>query len=169
LVGDERKQSFAAKKSELERGRKLLEAITLTPNEAERHGIQLNRDGVRRSGVDLLAHPSIDIATLAKLSPDLAAIRPTIAAQIETDAKYAVYLDRQNADIEALRRDEAIRLPDDLDYELSGLSNELREKLRQTRPGTLGQASRVEGMTPAALTLLLAETKKRVAKGRDAA
>jgi tRNA uridine 5-carboxymethylaminomethyl modification enzyme len=168
-VGDFRARAFAAKDAELDRGRALLADISLTPNEAERQGIHLNRDGIRRSGLDLLAHPSLDIAALARVAPALASIRPAIAVQIETDAKYAVYLDRQNADIDALRRDEAVRLPDDLDYELSGLSNELREKLKRTRPGTLGQASRVEGMTPAALTLLLAETKRRTAKGRDAA
>jgi tRNA uridine 5-carboxymethylaminomethyl modification enzyme len=169
LVGGTRAQAFATKDVGLKRVRAALSAVSLTPNEAERHGIQLNRDGVRRSGLDLLALPGVDMTTIGRISPELAAVAPAIATQIETDAKYAVYLDRQKTDIEALRRDEAIGLPDDMDYELSGLSNELREKLKRTRPGTLGQASRVEGMTPAALTLLLAETKRRAARGRDAA
>jgi tRNA uridine 5-carboxymethylaminomethyl modification enzyme len=169
LIGNTRAKAFAAKQAELDRGRALLAGVSVTPNEAERHGIQLNRDGVRRSGLDLLANPALDISALSRVWPELVAIRPPVAVQIETDAKYAVYLDRQSADIAALRRDEAVRLPEDMDYELSGLSNELREKLKRTRPSTLGQASRVEGITPAALTLLLAEAKRRTARGRDAA
>jgi tRNA uridine 5-carboxymethylaminomethyl modification enzyme len=169
LVGATRRTAFRAKADALAHGREKLQALTLTPNEAARHGIPINHDGVRRTAFDLLGFPSIDMAMLARVWPELATLAPAIAGQIETDARYAVYLDRQSADIEALRRDDAVTLPGDLDYALSGLSNELQEKLRRIRPATLGQASRVEGMTPAALTLILAETRKRSARGRDAA
>src|SRR5690606_32514986 len=116
-----------------------------------------NRDGQRRTAFELLSHPSLGIAELARIWPELAALSPKIAAQLETDAKYAVYLDRQAADIEAYRRDEGFALPEGLDYSaLPGLSHELRQKLEALRPRTIGQAGRIDGITPAALTLLVA-------------
>jgi len=169
LVGRERATAHRAKMGALARARSLAESLSLTPNEAAKFGIALNQDGVRRNALTLLSLPGMDMPRLAAVWPELGQIDEAIARQVEIDAHYAVYLDRQAADIEALRRDEAIALPDDLDYELSGLSNELREKLKRTRPATLGHAGRVEGMTPAALTLLLAEAKKRSARGRTAA
>lgn len=121
----------------------------------------LNRDGIRRSAFQLLAYPEITWAQLAAIWPELAETAPRIADRLKTDATYAVYLDRQNADIAAFRRDEAVRLPASLDYAgISGLSNEMRVKLETVRPGTLGQAARIEGVTPAALTLLAAHARR---------
>ncbi|MEW6437360.1 MAG: tRNA uridine-5-carboxymethylaminomethyl(34) synthesis enzyme MnmG [Pseudomonadota bacterium] len=159
-VGPERAQAFAAKKLALDAARARLSALTLTPNEAARHGLKINQDGVRRSAFDLLGFPDIDFTALRPIWPELGAIDAKSATQIEIDAKYAVYLERQAADIASFRRDEALRIPESLDYRaISGLSAELRDKLIAIRPQTLGQAGRIEGITPAALTLLAAHTK----------
>jgi tRNA uridine 5-carboxymethylaminomethyl modification enzyme len=150
----------------LEKARALCRSLTLTPNEAERHGIHINRDGVRRSAFDLLSYPDIDMAVLQRVWPELREVDRFASEQVEVEARYAAYLERQNDEIGYLNRDDAISIPE-LDYGgMAGLSNELREKLSLVRPATLGQASRIEGMTPAALTLLLAEAKRR---GRRAA
>ena len=142
----------------------------MSPNEAARHGINLNHDGVRRSAFDLLAYPEIDMARLCAVWPELNGIDRFVSEQIEIEARYSVYLDRQSADIAAFRRDEGVALTEVLDYgALAGLSNELREKLEATRPATLGQAARIDGMTPAALTLILAETKRRSLARRNVA
>jgi tRNA uridine 5-carboxymethylaminomethyl modification enzyme len=146
----------------IDRGRMLATTLDITPNEAERHGIHLNHDGVRRSAFELLARPDIDVPRLMTVWPELGLIDRFAAEQIEIDAKYAVYLDRQEADIACVKKDDLISLPADLDYSaIDGLSNEIRERLRASRPATLGQASRLEGMTPAALALLLAEAKRK--------
>ena len=116
----------------------------------------VNRDGVVRSAADLLAYPDIDVARLAAIWPELAGLGREIAEQIEIEARYAGYLERQEADIRAFRRDEALALADDIDYgAVGGLSSEVREKLSLTRPATLGAAARIPGVTPAALTALL--------------
>ncbi|MEJ1159715.1 tRNA uridine-5-carboxymethylaminomethyl(34) synthesis enzyme MnmG [Prosthecomicrobium sp. N25] len=165
LVGAERRAVFTAKMQAVEAARALARSLTTTPSEAARMGIPVNRDGVRRSCFDLLAYPEITVERLVALWPDLAALSPGVAEQLETDAKYAVYMERQAADIEALRRDEALAIPDGFDYAgLPGLSNECRQKLSAVRPRTIGQASRVDGMTPAALTLVLAHVRKAEAK-----
>ena len=162
LVGRERAESFGRRMESLDEARALCRSLSLTPNEAARHGIHLNRDGVRRSAYDLLSHPDIDLKRLAAVWPELGALNRFASEQVEIEAKYAVYLDRQSADIESLRRDDALALPADLDFDgIAGLSNELREKLRAVRPATLGQASRIDGMTPAALALILGEAKRR--------
>lgn len=156
LVGRDRETVFAIKMQMLDAARALVRGLTLTPNEAAKHGLQVNRDGVRRSAFDLLAHPDITIDRLIAIWPELASFGPAVAEQLEIDAKYAVYLDRQAHDIEAIQRDERVAIPSDFDYaELSGLSNEMRQKLEAVRPGTIGQAGRIEGVTPAALTLIL--------------
>ena len=117
---------------------------------------------MRRSAFDLLSRPGITIAGLVAIWPELARIAPLLAERLQTDAVYSVYLDRQDRDLAAYRRDEAIRLPSDLLYgDLAGLSNELRQKLEDIRPATLGHAARVEGITPAALTLLAAHARGR--------
>jgi tRNA uridine 5-carboxymethylaminomethyl modification enzyme len=135
--------------------------VSLTPKEAECHGMTLNKDGQRRTAFELLSYPHIGIADLAKIWPRFDAIDTKIAEQIEIDAKYAVYLSRQDADVAAYRRDESFNLPDDLDYAgLAGLSNEAIQKLQAHRPRTIGHASRLDGMTPAALTLLVAHVKR---------
>jgi tRNA uridine 5-carboxymethylaminomethyl modification enzyme len=169
LVGTERGAAFARRRDALDAARTLLRSVALSPTEASRHGIALNQDGIRRSGFDLLSRPDLDLARLTAVWPQLSAIPPALHETIETDARYAVYLDRQAGDVAALRRDEAVGLPADLDYlALPGLSSELRQKLAAVRPATLGQAARIEGMTPAALTLVLARAKRR-ARARDAA
>jgi len=161
-VGPERAARFVGKQAALDAARAMLDALSLTPAEAARHGLALNQDGVRRSAFTLLANPGIDVARLARIWPDLARIPAPIAAQAETDARYAVYRDRQSADLAALKRDEALALPPDLDYAaIAGLSNEVREKLARIRPTTIAQAGRIDGVTPAALTRLLAHVRAR--------
>jgi len=167
LVGAERLAHFKARTHALEAARALTRDLSLTPTEGARHGLALNRDGQRRSAFDLLAYPDIDMARLAMIWPELSALPPTIAEQVEIDAKYAVYLERQAADIHTLRKDEALALPEELSYaDLPGLSNELKQKLERVRPRTVGQAGRMEGMTPAALALIA--THARRAGGRSA-
>ncbi len=160
-VGSARAAHFAASHEALDGARARLDALTLTPSQAAGHGISLNQDGIRRTAFQLLAYPEIEWPDLAAVWPDLAAVPPQVADRLKTDATYAVYLDRQTADIAAFRRDEAVRLPAGLDYAaISGLSNEMRTKLETVRPGTLGQAARIEGVTPAALTLLAAHARR---------
>jgi tRNA uridine 5-carboxymethylaminomethyl modification enzyme len=163
-VGKDRERAFGAKEAELRRARELLESLSLTPNEAARHGIKLNQDGTRRTGFELLSLPGVSLGSLQPIWPELLKIGPNTANQIEIDAKYAVYLDRQSKDIEAFRRDEALSIPDDLDYAmLPGLSNEIRARLLAIRPRSMGQAARIEGMTPAAMTLLAAKLRRAAA------
>jgi tRNA uridine 5-carboxymethylaminomethyl modification enzyme len=160
-VGGERQAQFAAKSDALAAGRRLLESLTLTPNEAARQGLDINRDGRRRSAFELLAYPAIDLARLRPVWPQIGAIAPGIAVQLEVDARYAAYVDRQAADIESLRKEECVRIPAGFAYaRIAGLSAEVRQKLEALRPATLAQAGRMEGMTPAALMLLLAHLRK---------
>jgi tRNA uridine 5-carboxymethylaminomethyl modification enzyme len=170
-VGASRRSRHASKMAALEAARDFARSVSLTPNEADRHGLALNKDGQRRSAFELLSHPNIGIADLAKIWPRFADLPAKIAEQVEIDAKYDVYLSRQAADIAAYRRDESLELPGGLDYsQLSGLSNEVRQKLNAMRPRTIGQAARMDGITPAALTLLVAHLKRngRVAKAAAA-
>jgi tRNA uridine 5-carboxymethylaminomethyl modification enzyme len=161
LVGTARQTQFEAKMVDLQAARALAAEKQLTPNEAAKYGLQLRADGVRRSMLDLLAYPNIGWDKLAEIWPEMTALSPPIRQQIETDALYAGYLDRQSADIDAFRRDEALRLPADIDYlALEGMATEVRQKLAAARPVTLGQAARLDGMTPAALTLLLHHARK---------
>lgn len=160
-VSEERERRFEQKMAALERGRELLESFSLTPREAAQIGINVSQDGQRRSGYVLLGFPDVDLGQLQQAQPELGDIDPEIAAQLKRDATYATYIERQRADIEAMKRDESHRIPHDFDYgALSGLSNELKEKLGRARPETLAQAARVDGMTPAALTLILAALRK---------
>jgi tRNA uridine 5-carboxymethylaminomethyl modification enzyme len=169
-VGPDRRSAFEAKARALTEGRRLLESLTLTPNEAARHGLELNRDGRRRSAFELLAFPAIDVGRLAKIWPAIGGIAPAVAGQLEVDARYASYVDRQAADIEVLRKEEGVRIPPDFVYAgLPGLSAELRLKLEALRPSSLAQAARMEGMTPAALMLLLAHLRKGPASSRNVA
>lgn len=162
-VGNERAVHFARSQTTLEAARTLLDTCALTPSQARAHGITLNQDGIRRSAFQLLSHPDIEWSRLVAVWPDLASVPPRIADRLCTDATYAVYLDRQRADIAAFRRDEQVSLPARLDYAaIPGLSNEMRVKLEAVRPGTLGQAARIEGVTPAALTLLAAHARRSV-------
>ena len=153
---------FAAKSAALSAGRALVVSLQATPAELARQGVAVNQDGVRRSAADLLRYPDIDLAALARLWPELGEIAPEIAEQLEIDGKYAGYLGRQEADIRAFRKDESLALPDDLDIDgIGSLSAEIRQKLRQSRPATLGAAARIPGMTPAALVALLRHVKRR--------
>jgi tRNA uridine 5-carboxymethylaminomethyl modification enzyme len=160
-VGAERARRHAEKMAALAQAHAYAASVSLTPTEANRHGLALNQDGQRRSGFELLSHPGIGVPELARIWPDFGAMAPKIAEQLAIDAKYAVYLDRQAADIVAFRRDEGLELPEGMDYaELGGLSNEIKQKLQAVRPRTVGQAGRIDGMTPVALSLLLAHIRR---------
>ncbi|MDE2182548.1 MAG: tRNA uridine-5-carboxymethylaminomethyl(34) synthesis enzyme MnmG [Alphaproteobacteria bacterium] len=162
IVGKPRSEAFAAKAAALQKARTRMHHLSLTPNEAQKHGIAIRLDGTRRSAHDLLGLPGVDFAVLTAIWPELAEMRADVVEQLEIDARYAGYLGRQEADILAFRRDEALRLPDDIDYRaVNGLSTEAAQKLGAIRPATLGQASRIDGVTPAALTLVLAHVKSR--------
>jgi tRNA uridine 5-carboxymethylaminomethyl modification enzyme len=170
IVGSTRTQAFAAKMSDLGAARVLVAELNATPPELGRKGIHVNADGVRRSVADLLRLPGIDLRRLAAIWPDLAGFSPVVVEQIEIDARYAGYLGRQESDIRALRRDDALALPDDLDYGTVGsLSTEIRLVLSRTRPTTLGAAARIPGVTPAALAALLRHVKRHDNRLRDAA
>jgi tRNA uridine 5-carboxymethylaminomethyl modification enzyme len=160
-VARDRAQAHRKKHAALEAARARLETLDLTPDRAARFGLAINRDGRRRNGFELLSYPGVSFDRLASIWPELAEIDQSIARQIEVDARYAVYLKRQEADIAAFRRDEGIAIPRGTDYAaISGLSTEVRQKLERHRPATLGQATRIDGLTPAALMLLLAHVKK---------
>lgn len=161
-VGDERRKAYSAKAARLKEARELCQSVTMTPNEAKKHGFAITQDGVRRSAFELMSYSEIGFEDVAKVWPELAAINDSDAKQIEIDAGYAVYMARQQQDIDVIARDEAREIPDDFDYSaLSGLSNELKHKLQTVRPTSLGQAGRIDGITPAGLTLILAHLKKR--------
>jgi tRNA uridine 5-carboxymethylaminomethyl modification enzyme len=142
----------------------LTKSLTVTPNEAGRHGLVLNQDGQRRSAFELLAYPDVGWTEVRNIWPELSAIGPAIAVHLEIDAKYDVYLKRQTADVEAFRRDEGLVLGD-IDYNaVPGLSNEARSKLEAARPRTVGQAGRLDGLTPAALGILAAYLRREARK-----
>ncbi|MDJ0943393.1 MAG: tRNA uridine-5-carboxymethylaminomethyl(34) synthesis enzyme MnmG [Kiloniellales bacterium] len=160
-VGPERARRFAEKRDALAAGRALVEGCAATPDALARQGIPVKRDGRRRSAFDLLAHPEIGLAELARIWPALAALPAAIAEQIEIEARYASYLERQEADIRAFRRDEALALPERLDYDrVGGLSKEAQQVLAAARPATLGAAARLPGITPAAVVALLRYVRK---------
>ena len=160
-VGETRREAFEQKREALEAGKAALEALSLSPREAAEHGMPVGQDGRRRNGFELLAFPDISFDQLDGLSDDVDAITPEIREQISRDALYANYVARQAQDVEAMRRDEETRIPAGFVYEgMQGLSNELSAKLQRVRPETIAQAGRVEGMTPAALTLILAKLRQ---------
>jgi len=162
LVKGLRQKKYAERHDHLERARALLKSLQLSPSEAVQKGLRVNQDGIRRSAFDLLSYPDQTLVNLARIWPELAKIPVNLVDRLENDARYVVYLDRQQRDIAVYRRDESLFIPSDLDYaHLSGLSAELRLKLEAVRPRTIGQAGRIEGITPAALTLLAARARKR--------
>ena len=164
-VGGARASKHRAKTAALSQARAMAQSLSLKPREAERHGIPTNKDGQARTAFELLSYPHIGFADIARAWPQFARLEPKIAEQLEIDAKYAVYLGRQAADVAAYRRDESLELPDALDYcDVPGLSHEVRQKLQSIRPRTIGQASRIDGITPAALTLLAARVRRRHAR-----
>jgi tRNA uridine 5-carboxymethylaminomethyl modification enzyme len=159
-VGEARSKRHAAKMAALNAAKALAKSLSVTPNEATRHGLALNRDGVRRSAFELLSYPEVEWSTLRGIWPELSAVDPSIAVHLEIDAKYDVYLKRQIADVDAFRRDEGLILAG-VDYDdVPGLSNEARAKLKAAQPRTVGQAGRIDGMTPAALGILAAYLRR---------
>ena len=163
-VGSDREQRFTAKIEALAAARGRLAELRMTPPALLRRGITVNEDGIPRSAAELLAYPGIHLPRLAEVWPELGSVAPEIAEQVEIDARYAGYLERQERDIASFRRDEALLLPQELDYTAVGsLSREICDKLAAARPATLGAAARISGVTPAALVALLKHVKRRAA------
>jgi tRNA uridine 5-carboxymethylaminomethyl modification enzyme len=155
LASSERRQVFAETAAQADAAISLARSLTVTPNEAQRHGLNINMDGRRRSAYELLSHPNVDIALLARIWPELGRLSKKAMESLEVEAAYAVYLDRQSADIEQMKREEDRAIPDALDYaSLPGLSNELKQKMVQRRPRTIAAAGRIEVITPAAMAII---------------
>jgi tRNA uridine 5-carboxymethylaminomethyl modification enzyme len=160
-VSSERQARFAAYQDELESGRTLLQSLSVTPNEARKAGLNLNLDGQRRTAYELLSYPEYAFSQLEQVWGDLKSFSKKVVEALEIEAIYSVYMDRQTAAIEAQRRDEARLIPESFDYSsLSGLSNELKNKLNTQKPANIAQALKVEGMTPAAISLLLVHLRR---------
>lgn len=161
ILGSARKARFAQRQHDLNAARELTQALSITPNVAEKHDLHLNHDGVRRSVYDLLSYPSIDMSRLKLIWPELGDIATPIREALEIEAQYAVYLDRQKSDIATMERDERLSIPAGIDYSVvAGLSNELKIKLSERQPKTIAEAQRVDGMTPAALALIVVQIRK---------
>jgi tRNA uridine 5-carboxymethylaminomethyl modification enzyme len=170
IVGPARSKAFAAKQAALQAGRAIMNASVMTPSALQKLGITVNQDGQRRNVFDLARLPNIDEARLIELWPEIAAIAAPIRTQLLADGLYVGYLDRQEADVRAYRRDEMLALPPDFDYRSVGsLSNEVRERLMTARPGTIGQAARLPGITPAAISALLRFVRRRGDQRRSGA
>lgn len=160
LVGAGRWERFSNIQSQIDDVKTALQAVNLSPNEADLHGLKLNHDGIRRNAYELLSFPDVDFARISSIWPQFAELPTRISERVANDAQYAVYMDRQKSDIARLKRDEQIAIPGDLDFSIMpGLSNELKLKLNRQRPATLAEAGRIEGMTPAALALLVAQIR----------
>jgi tRNA uridine 5-carboxymethylaminomethyl modification enzyme len=161
IVGPERRAAFEAKAAALAEARAMLEALSVTPTEAGRAGLDVKLDGRRRSAYELMALPGIDFARLRAIWPELGRVSAATAAQIEVDARYQAYVDRQADDVAAMKKDEGVVIPAGFTFTgIPGLSTELQLKLTKHRPGTLAQAGRIDGMTPAGLMILLAYVKR---------
>lgn len=171
IASRQRMQRFSDVTQELDKARDLALGTTMTPNEAARHGLEVNRDGVRRSAYELLAYPGVDVAWLARISSQFAAIDVKTAERLETEAKYSVYLDRQQADVTQIRHEESRLIPASLDFaSVPGLSNELKQKMLARQPRSIADAQRMEGMTPAALAIIVAHVRNaEVAARRNVA
>lgn len=170
IASSERQKRFGEMTARVEAARELTQSLKLSPNEARRHGIEVNLDGVKRSLYELLAYPNIEFTQLVKILPELASVDAKTAEAIETEAKYAVYLDRQKADAALMLKEEERVIPEALDFEsVPGLSNELRQKMRVRRPRSLAEAQRIDGMTPAALAIILAHVRNSEAQSRRGA
>jgi tRNA uridine 5-carboxymethylaminomethyl modification enzyme len=161
IVGHDRRTRFADQAGALDRARHELKSRTLTPNEAAKLGLKLNQDGQRRSAYELLSYPDVDLVVLARIWPELGDFSKRTIDAIEIEAAYAVYMDRQASDIAEIRREESKQIPEALDFNaLPGLSNELKQKLGRARPANIAQASRLDGMTPAAISILLVAIRR---------
>ena len=169
VLGSERRDKFAARQDALSAARHMTKELTITPNQASRYNLHLNQDGVRRSAYDLLSYPDIDLPKLQAIWSELKSIDSITREALEIEAQYAVYMDRQQSDIAVMEREERLFIPATLDFDaISGLSNELKFKLKQRKPETIAEAQRVEGITPAALALLITHIKKHGARERAA-
>ncbi|RWO23124.1 tRNA uridine-5-carboxymethylaminomethyl(34) synthesis enzyme MnmG [Mesorhizobium sp.] len=167
IASQERMQRFSDIVQNLENARDLALGFTMTPNEAARHGLVINRDGVRRSAYELLAYPGVDVAWLARIAPQFAGIDSKTAERLETEAKYSVYLNRQQADVTQIRHEESRLIPASLDFaSVPGLSNELKQKMLARQPRSIADAQRMEGMTPAALAIIVAHVRNAEAATR---
>ncbi|MDS7598251.1 tRNA uridine-5-carboxymethylaminomethyl(34) synthesis enzyme MnmG [Agrobacterium tumefaciens] len=161
IVGKERADRYARFVEDIDQGRALMKELTISPSQAAKQGLKLNQDGQRRSVYELLAYPDISLDALKQHWPELSQVSAKVAEILEIEASYAVYMQRQSADIIDVKRDEERKIPADFDFQsLSGLSNELKQKLEKARPENIAQAARVDGMTPAAISLLLALLRK---------
>jgi len=170
IASAEREKRFGEMTGRVAAARELTQSLKLSPNEARRYGIEVNLDGVKRSLYELLAYPNIQFMQLVKILPELASVDAKTAEAIETEAKYAVYLDRQKADAALMLKEEERVIPEALDFEsVPGLSNELRQKMRVRRPRSLAEAQRIDGMTPAALAIILAHVRNSEAQSRRGA
>jgi tRNA uridine 5-carboxymethylaminomethyl modification enzyme len=166
LVRPERQRAFSNKIAALKKAAARLQALRVDATEARAAGLAVGDSGSRRTAADLLAHPDITVADLAVLWPELSAVPPVIAEQLEIDARYQGYLGRQEADIRAFKRDQALALPEDLDFAaVPGLSAEVVAKLKASRPANLAAAARISGVTPAALTALLGYVRRQEERG----
>ncbi|RUW55866.1 tRNA uridine-5-carboxymethylaminomethyl(34) synthesis enzyme MnmG [Mesorhizobium sp. M8A.F.Ca.ET.021.01.1.1] len=160
IASARRMQRYADVMRRLDEARQLALSLTMTPNEAARHGLEINRDGVRRSGFELLAYPGVDVAWLARVEPKFHDIDAKTAERLETEAKYSVYLDRQSTDVAQIRHEESRLIPETVDFAgVPGLSNELKQKMQARRPRSIADAQRMEGMTPAALAIIVAHVR----------
>ena len=170
IASEERSKRFGQACHELERGRTLAKSLSITPNEASGFGLNLNKDGQRRTAYDLLSYPDMSLQRLSAIWPELGTITGKTGERLETEARYAVYLDRQQADVAVLKREEARAIPEGLDFTmLPGLSNELKQKLANRRPRSLAEAQRIDGMTPAALAIIISALHQNDPRERGAA
>ncbi|MGX5804630.1 tRNA uridine-5-carboxymethylaminomethyl(34) synthesis enzyme MnmG [Bradyrhizobium sp. Arg314] len=171
IVTSERMRRFGEMSDKLDQARTLAKSVTLTPNEAARHGLEINKDGVRRSAYELLAHPAVDMAWLSRVEQRFAELDAKTAERLETEAKYSVYLDRQQADVAQIRHEESRLIPETADFsDVPGLSNELKQKMKARQPRSIADAQRMEGMTPAALAIIVAHVRNaELAARRDVA
>lgn len=169
VVSSERTQRFNQITVDLDKARDLARATTMTPNEASRHGLEVNKDGVRRSAYELLAYPGVDVAWLTRVAPAFGTINAKTAERLETEAKYSVYLNRQQADVAQIRHEESRLIPASVDFaDVPGLSNELKQKMRTRQPRSIADAQRMEGMTPAALAIIVAHVRNTEAAAQRA-
>ncbi|MDD9908281.1 MAG: tRNA uridine-5-carboxymethylaminomethyl(34) synthesis enzyme MnmG [Ahrensia sp.] len=160
-VGRERTSAFEVKSGELQRGKEMLKGLSITPRRMADFGINVTQDGVMRTAWTMLSYNDVDVQKLTEIWPELRTMSTDIADQLSIEARYAVYVERQAAEANSVRRDENRKIPDDFDFgQVHGLSNELREKLEQWRPSTIAHAGDIEGMTPAALMLIMGALKR---------
>ena len=170
IASEHRTRRFDQHTKSLAEARKLALETSVTPTEAERHGLAVNKDGVRRTAYDLLTYPDVDVAWLVRLNPAFAGVDAKTAERLETEAKYSVYLERQKANVEQIRHEESHLISADLDFaHIPGLSNELRQKMQERRPRSIADAQRMEGMTPAALAIIVAHSHNAEASNRKGA